>query len=498
MNEEALQQLYTLAQGEGYSKPFNDFKILMSSNEDALNNMYTVAQSEGYQKNINDFKVLVGFGGQAEISQEVRDEFAKDPVREALKKKDGTESVSADGSLVSSGPRQIQHRAYGQDTPLKGFGGALSLDSMKSEEKEKMLQAAKEYNDSVPATEGKSVFVNDWRLPKDDTELTEQDIANRAMGQTFYSGEPEKEQGYSKGVYNYVRPSTKKYEAMEREAEFEMYKAFPTEEQKFFQEMQGARIAMKANVLGDPETEKALEDGIITISELDAFIERKKAFDEYHEGLAKEYKRDNLFKYNMLAASQGLLPVSEEEYEILFENEEKDVQDLDNEIFVEFRNQLGDNILTQEEIDDIDQFNKELREKGEEPLGYDFYIMLKQKELFDKNIRSKGLLPSQRKEAIIKSIIDANAKILTPGSGYGDIFDTNIDLTQALPEDIQLQRSEEIYNNMLNRDFIVSNIASEKFLENANKYLTQDEFDNIQKEASENFFADFGDILWYR
>jgi hypothetical protein len=38
MNEEALQQLYTLAQGEGYSKSFDDFKVLMSSNEDALNN----------------------------------------------------------------------------------------------------------------------------------------------------------------------------------------------------------------------------------------------------------------------------------------------------------------------------------------------------------------------------------------------------------------------------------------------------------------------------
>ena len=68
MNEEALQQLYTLAQGEGYSKSFDDFKVLMSSNEDALNNMYTVAQGEGYQKSMDDFKVLVGFGGQVEVS----------------------------------------------------------------------------------------------------------------------------------------------------------------------------------------------------------------------------------------------------------------------------------------------------------------------------------------------------------------------------------------------------------------------------------------------
>ena len=68
MNEEALQQLYTLAQGEGYSKSFDDFKVLMSSNEDALNNMYTVSQSEGYKKSIDDFKVLVGFGAQPETA----------------------------------------------------------------------------------------------------------------------------------------------------------------------------------------------------------------------------------------------------------------------------------------------------------------------------------------------------------------------------------------------------------------------------------------------
>ena len=64
MNEEALQQLYTLAQGEGYSRSFDDFKVLMNSNEDALNNMYTVSQGEGYKNSIDDFKVLVGFGAQ--------------------------------------------------------------------------------------------------------------------------------------------------------------------------------------------------------------------------------------------------------------------------------------------------------------------------------------------------------------------------------------------------------------------------------------------------
>ena len=87
MNEEALQQLYSLAQNEGYKKSIEDFKILMSSNEGALSNMYNVAQNEGYNKPIEDFKVLVGFGGTS--TQET------DP---PVKKKGGMVSSSADGS----------------------------------------------------------------------------------------------------------------------------------------------------------------------------------------------------------------------------------------------------------------------------------------------------------------------------------------------------------------------------------------------------------------
>lgn len=90
MNEEALQQLYSLAKGEGYTKSYDDFKILMSSNEDALNNMFGIAKNEGYQKNIEDFKVLVGFSS------------AETPQSEVKKKDEGMALPSEDGSLVSS------------------------------------------------------------------------------------------------------------------------------------------------------------------------------------------------------------------------------------------------------------------------------------------------------------------------------------------------------------------------------------------------------------
>lgn len=61
MNEQALQQLYRLAKGEGYQKGYNDFKTLMATNEQAISNMYEISRMEGYQKSIDDFKVLVGF-----------------------------------------------------------------------------------------------------------------------------------------------------------------------------------------------------------------------------------------------------------------------------------------------------------------------------------------------------------------------------------------------------------------------------------------------------
>jgi len=61
MNEEAIQQLYSLAKGEGYAKSIEEFKTLISSDEKALSNMYSVAKSEGYKKEIDDFKALVGF-----------------------------------------------------------------------------------------------------------------------------------------------------------------------------------------------------------------------------------------------------------------------------------------------------------------------------------------------------------------------------------------------------------------------------------------------------
>jgi len=95
MNEKALQTLYGLAQGDGYTKSFDDFKLLMSENEDALKQMYNLAQSDGYQKDIEQFKTLVGFGGN---------ESAVDVAVEEVKKKDDSESMESEEFALPNTP----------------------------------------------------------------------------------------------------------------------------------------------------------------------------------------------------------------------------------------------------------------------------------------------------------------------------------------------------------------------------------------------------------
>ena len=60
MNEEALKDMYGLAQSEGYTKSIEDFQSLLSYSGEALNDMYGLAQREGYSKPIEDFEVLLG------------------------------------------------------------------------------------------------------------------------------------------------------------------------------------------------------------------------------------------------------------------------------------------------------------------------------------------------------------------------------------------------------------------------------------------------------
>ena len=60
MNEQALQDAYSLFQQEGYNKSFDDFVNLLNTNDEALQDAYNLFSETGYTKSINDFSTLMG------------------------------------------------------------------------------------------------------------------------------------------------------------------------------------------------------------------------------------------------------------------------------------------------------------------------------------------------------------------------------------------------------------------------------------------------------
>ena len=133
MNEEALQTLYGLAKGNGYAKSYDEFKVLMSENGEAVQQMYSLAKGEGYAKTIDDFNVLVGFSPAGPV-----------------KKKDATESVSADGSLVSQPARDIPHRQYGAgEVPSVGIGALELAEPLEGEALAQVQEYAKAVEEPV-------------------------------------------------------------------------------------------------------------------------------------------------------------------------------------------------------------------------------------------------------------------------------------------------------------------------------------------------------------
>ena len=73
MNDKALKKLYALAQGDGYTKSFDEFKQLISTNDEALSTMYGLAQGEGYTKDLSSFKTLMGVEAFDQDLPEVQD-----------------------------------------------------------------------------------------------------------------------------------------------------------------------------------------------------------------------------------------------------------------------------------------------------------------------------------------------------------------------------------------------------------------------------------------
>ena len=94
MNDKALQVLYSLAQSDGYSNGFEDFKVLMSGNENAVSQMYSLAQADGYETSRSNFNSSGGFGGGETV---VLETLVQEEV--PVKKKEDTVLPSGLGSL---------------------------------------------------------------------------------------------------------------------------------------------------------------------------------------------------------------------------------------------------------------------------------------------------------------------------------------------------------------------------------------------------------------
>ena len=82
MDEQVIDDLYSRAVSKGYAKSKGEFVQLLHSDNEVFNDMYSYVKEKGYQKTPDDFSSLVG------------------------KKKVGTESLLANGSLASQKPTE--------------------------------------------------------------------------------------------------------------------------------------------------------------------------------------------------------------------------------------------------------------------------------------------------------------------------------------------------------------------------------------------------------
>ena len=69
MNEQALQDAYTLFQQEGYNNSFDEFVNLINSNDQALQDVYNLFTQTGYNKSFDEFNTLMGVKKKDDTSE---------------------------------------------------------------------------------------------------------------------------------------------------------------------------------------------------------------------------------------------------------------------------------------------------------------------------------------------------------------------------------------------------------------------------------------------
>ena len=111
MNEEALQDAYTLFQQGGYTKSFDEFVTLINTNEEALQDAYTLFTETGYSKGFEDFSTLMGVKKKDAASQQ-------------------DSALGMDSTVPTSGTvQQTQPQSGGAastETPVTGFETKLT------------------------------------------------------------------------------------------------------------------------------------------------------------------------------------------------------------------------------------------------------------------------------------------------------------------------------------------------------------------------------------
>lgn len=447
MDEEVVIDLFNRAKGLGYSKSIDDFKLLLSTDNQVIDDNFQYVKSQGYGKGIEDFKILIGASPQV----------VTETIEEPVKKKEDTESVSEDGSLVSQDAREIQHRAYGQDTPLKGFG-ALSLETTTPEEEEKMLQAAREYNASQPqpvAEEEVDIFQTTGIEPAKDYEQRE--IIDEQLQVT---------QEPSVDPYDFSRRDNL---AAQISAETQLFKGEERAESALMspKERRKQDIVNRLRTYGDV-------DGMVTDEMVQEIIDKE---DELRaEGISN--KLQYLDIYNAFAEANGLEKLSPAEYIGTFEEVRTDkfgypMEDIED-------------VLDKKEMfvgDEFEQAFQRLADKDDSPKVT--------KRLID--------IDQNKKQKFIDEVIEVDRRMLGEyeiDKNFNQLYSKGLDFTALLDNDTRANRSEEINKNKLLNLYIGKYIPKELYEKVKYAPLTDQDRDLLKQRADENFIRSFGEEEW--
>jgi hypothetical protein len=123
MNEEAINDAYSLFKSGGYNGSLNDFVQLISTNQDALNDAYTMFAGAGYNGGVDGFSELMGLKKKEPSVSTSQEAAMEQPMATG-----SSELPKSAGQLpdFTALRQQQQVEAYGQVEPAAQVEGRLS------------------------------------------------------------------------------------------------------------------------------------------------------------------------------------------------------------------------------------------------------------------------------------------------------------------------------------------------------------------------------------